>query len=38
MQKKIEQKFFRLEIIGFELAALNCLYWEENTCDRQSMC
>ena len=32
MQKKIEKKFFVLEIIASELAALSCLYEEENAC------
>ena len=34
MQKKI----FFFEIIASELVAWNCLYWEGNTCHRQSMC
>ena len=38
MQKKFEKKFFFLEMIASELAALNCLYYEENICDRQWMC
>ena len=38
MQKKMEKKFFLLEIIASELAVLNCLYYEENTCDRHSIC
>ena len=38
MKKKIQNKFFRLEIIASELATLNCLSREGNTCHRQSMC
>ena len=38
MQKEIEKKFFVSEIIVSELVVLNCLYKEENTCHRQSMC
>ena len=38
MERKIEKKSFVSEIIVFELVALNCLYKEENTCQRQSMC
>ena len=37
MQKPIDKKFFVSEIIGSELAVLNCLYEEENTCHWQSM-
>ena len=37
MQKKIEKKFLVSEIIASEMAALNCLYFEENTCHGQSM-
>ena len=38
MQEKIEKKLLVFEIIASELVALNCLYEEENTCHRQSMC
>ena len=37
MQRKIEKKFLVSEIIASEMAALNCLYFEENTCHGQSM-
>ena len=37
MQKKIEIKFLVSEIIASELAGLNCLYCEGNTCHGQSM-
>ena len=36
--RKIEENSFVFEIIVSELVALNCLYKEENTCHRQSMC
>ena len=36
MKKKIQKKFFVLEIISSEFVALNCLYQEENTCHRHS--
>ena len=38
MKIKIEKKFFLFEIIPSEFVALNCLYQEENTCHRQSLC
>ena len=38
MQKPIDKIFFVSEIIGSQLAVLSCLYEEENTCHRQSMC
>ena len=38
MQKKIRKVFFVSEIIASENVAINCLYEEENTCHRQSMC
>ena len=34
----MENKFVVSEIIVSELVALNCLYKEDNTCHRQSMC
>ena len=37
MQKKIEQKFLVSEIIASEMAAVNCLYYEGNTCHDKSM-
>ena len=37
MKKKIEKKFFVLEIIISEFVCLNCLYQEENTCHRHSV-
>ena len=38
MQRKSEKKTFVSQIIVAELVALNCLYKEENTSHRQSMC
>ena len=37
MQKKIEKIFLVCEIIASERAAVNCLYYEGNTCHGQSM-
>ena len=37
MQKKIEKKFLLSEIIASEMAAVNCLYYEGNTCQGKSM-
>ena len=37
MQKKIEKKFIVFQIIASDLAALNCLHYEGNTCHGQSM-
>ena len=37
MQKKILKKFLNSEIIASEMAAVNCLYYEENTCHDKSM-
>ena len=37
MQKKNWKKFLVSEIIASEMAALNCLYYEGNTCHGQSM-
>ena len=37
MQKKIEKKFLVPEIIASEMAAVNCLYYEGNTCQGKSM-
>ena len=37
MQKKIEKKFLVSEIIASEIAALNGLYYEGNTCHGTSM-
>ena len=36
MQKKIWKKFLLSEILASEMAALNCLYYEGNSCDGQS--
>ena len=38
MKEKIEKKFFIFEKIASEFVALNCLYPEENTCHRHSVC
>ena len=38
MQRENEKKSFISEKIVPELVALNCLYKEDNTCHRQSMC
>ena len=38
MQRKIEKRYFFIEIIISELVALNCLYKEGSPCHRQSMC
>ena len=37
MQKKIQKIFLVSEIIASERAAVNCLYYEGNTCHGQSM-
>ena len=37
MQKKIPKKFLVSEIIASEMAPLNCLYYEGNTCHGKSM-
>ena len=37
MQKKIEKNILLSEIIASEMAALNCLYYEGNTCHGKSM-
>ena len=37
MQKKIQKKFLVSEIIASEMAAVNCLYSEGNTCHGKSM-
>ena len=37
MLKKIEEKFLVSEIFGSEMAAVNCLYYEGNTCHGKSM-
>ena len=37
MQKKIQKKLVVFEIIGSEIAAVNCLYYEGNTCHGNSM-
>ena len=38
MKKKIHKKRFIFEIITSEFVVLNCLYQEENTCHRHSVC
>ena len=37
MQKKIEKRFLFSEIIASEMASVNCLYYEGNTCHGKSM-
>ena len=37
MQRKIEKIFLLSEIIVSEMAPVNCLYYEGNTCHGQSM-
>ena len=37
MQKKIDEKLLVSEIIASEMAAVNCLYYEGNTCLDKSM-
>ena len=37
MRKKIQQKFLVSDIIVSEMAAVNCLYYEGNTCQGQSL-
>ena len=37
MQRKIEKIFLVSRIIASEMAAVNCLYYEGNTCHGQSM-
>ena len=37
MQKKIAKKFLISEIIASEMAAVNCHYYEGNTCHGKSM-
>ena len=36
MQKKIQKKFLFSEIIASEIAAVNCRYYEGNTCHGKS--
>ena len=36
-KKKIEKTFLVSEIIASEMAAVNCLYYEGNTCHGKSM-
>ena len=38
MKKKIQKKFFVFDIITSDFVALNCLYQEDNTCNRHSVC
>ena len=37
MQRKIEKIFIVSEIIASEIAAVNCLYYEGNTCHGHSL-
>ena len=37
MQKKIQKKFLLSEIFASEKAAVNCVYYEGNTCHGKSM-
>ena len=37
MQRKIEKIILVTDIIASEMAAVNCLYYEGNTCHGQSM-
>ena len=37
MQKKIQKNLLASEIIASEMAAVNCLYYEGNTCHGKSM-
>ena len=37
MQRKIEKIFLVSDIIASEMAAVNCLYYEGNTCHGESM-
>ena len=37
MQKKIEKIILVSQIIASEIAAVNCLYYEENACHNKSM-
>ena len=37
MQRNIQKIFLVSEIIASEMAAVNCLYYEGNTCHGQSM-
>ena len=37
MQRKIQKIFLVSEIIASEMASVNCLYYEGNTCHGQSM-
>ena len=37
MEKKNQKKFLVSEIIASEMAAVNCLFYEGNTCHGKSM-
>ena len=37
MQKKIQKRFLASEIIASEMVALNCPYYDGNTCHGKSM-
>ena len=36
MQRKIQKKILASEITAFEMAPVNCLFYEGNTCHGQS--
>ena len=38
MQKKNQKIYLVSEIMASEMAAVNCLYYEGNTCHGKSMC
>ena len=38
MQKKNQKNYLVSDIIASEMAAVNCLYYEGNTCHGKSMC
>ena len=37
MRKKIQKKLLVFDIMASEMAAVNCLYYEGNTCHGKSM-
>ena len=37
MQKKVEKKCLDSEIVTYEMPAVNCVYYEVNTCHGQSI-
>ena len=38
MHRKLDKRYYLFKIIVSELVELICLYEDENTCHRQSMC